>query len=255
MRPTAISFRPALALFTFLGAGLLALAPGTAQAQNCQQRYGEAFQLIDVQQLSGKSAAGIKQTVDDLFGPRQQVCGQKGYQFYLNGLSTQAATAFRKKGAEQEARLLATREILNRMPLKVRFAAGQDPMTGITQLRSDLTVLSKEVGVTPAIQDVLNLLATVPPPKALVRDMPKNDDAIPVVVPKVPLPAWAVISLYEIRDHANRKENGEIINKTNLILDWIAHINAGARPEDLKVAPATGATPAPTPRPATPTGR
>ena len=235
-------FRPALALLTLLGAGLICLAPGAAFAQNCQQRYGEAFQLISNQPLAGKSAADIKRTVDNLFGPRQVVCGENGYRFYLTELTAQASAAFRKKGAEQEARLLATREILSRMPQKVRFKPGTDPATGITQLRSDLTVLSKEVGTTPAIQDILSALATVTPPQALVRAMAKDDDAIPVVVPKVPLPAWAIISLYEIRDHASHQENGEVLNKTNLILEWIARINAGARPEDIKLAPASGAT-------------
>jgi hypothetical protein len=69
-------------------------------------------------------------------------------------------------------------------------------------------------------------------------------------VPKAPQPAWAVISLYEIRDHAKRKENGAILNKTQLILDWMARINAGARPSEVKVTPSpAGATP-PAPAPA-----
>lgn len=58
----------------------------------------------------------------DIFGPRTEVCGEAGYKFFLTELGTQASTACRKKGSEQEVRLLAIREILNRFPLRVRFS-------------------------------------------------------------------------------------------------------------------------------------
>jgi hypothetical protein len=243
MRQTTLGFSP-LALLTLLGAGILGSAPGAANAQNCRLHYGDAFQLISTESLAGHSPAEIKQTVDNLFGPRQEVCSEAGYKFFLTELSTQAATAFRKKGAEQEARLLVTREILNRFPLRVRFTDGKNPDAGMLQIRADLGVLSKEVGVTPQIQAVLDALAKIAPPKTLARALPKDDDSIQVIVPKVPLPAWAIISLYEIRDHAQHNQNGEVINKTNLILEWVGRINAGARPGDLKVGPAPVVIPA-----------
>jgi len=239
-------FRPGLALATLVGGGLLFTFPGAARAENCRQRYSEAFQLISTQPLAGRSPAHIKQTVDNLFGPRQVICGENGYKFFLTELEAQASVAFRKKGSEQEARLLATREILNRFPLQVRFNNGGDPAAGIVQLRANLAVLGKEVGVTPPIRALLDAMERQAPPQALTRAMPSGDDAIAVVVPKVPLPAWAIISLYEIRDHAQHQENGEVVNKTNLILDWVARVNAGVPPSDLKVAPTPeGAQPAP----------
>lgn len=238
--------RPGIALATLVGTGLLFTAPGAAQADNCRQRYSEAFQLISTQPLAGRSPANIKQSVDNLFGPRQVICGENGYKFFLSELEAQASAAFRKKGAEQEARLLATREILTRFPQQVRFNNGGDPAAGIVQLRANLAVLGKEVGVTPAIRGLLDAMERQAPPQALTRALPSGDDAIAVVVPKVPLPAWAIISLYEIRDHAQHQENGEVVNKTNLILDWVARVNAGAQPSDLKVITTPdGAQPAP----------
>jgi len=239
MRQTTLRrhLKPALALLTFIGSGVIMTAPGEAQAQHCRLHYAEAFQLITTTPLSGRTPTEIKQTVDDIFGPRQEVCGEAGYKFFLTELGTQASTAFRKKGSEQEVRLLAIREILNRFPLRVRFSDTRDPAAGMVQLRADLGVLSKEVGVTPHVQSLLDALAKISPPKTQSRPLPKDDDALPVTVPRVPLPAWAIISLYEIRDHALQKENGAVVNKTNLILDWVARINAGARPGDLKVAP------------------
>lgn len=217
-------------------------AASPALAQHCRLHYAEAFQQISVNNLAGRSAAEIKQQIDDLFGPRQEVCGEKSYKFFLTELGNYTTAALRKKGSEQEARLLAAREIMTRFPLRVRFNPGTDPASGLKQLRSDLTVLGSEVGLKPPVQALLDAVAKVTPPTAAAQPMAADDDAVPVVVPRVPLPAWAVISLYEIRDHAKRKENGAIINKTELILEWMAHINAGARPGDLRVSP----TPPPT---------
>lgn len=244
--------RSAIAAVAVVGAILAWAAPEAAYAQHCKLHYAEAFQLISIRTMAGQSAEQIKGTVDDLFGPRQELCGEKSYKFFLDELKTYASTAFRKKGPEGEAGLLATREILNRFPLQVRFGNGVDPNSGLKQLRSDLGVLGSEVGMSPSIQAVLDALAKVVPPKVMARPLPTDDDAIPVTVPRVPMPAWAIISLYEIRDHAKRKENGAILNKTNLILEWIARINSGARPGDVKVTHTPPGAPAAKPPAAAP---
>lgn len=225
-------------------AGVLCAAAGTSLGQHCRLHYTEAFQQVTVNNLAGRSQAEIKQQIDDLFGPRQEVCGEKSYKFFLTELGNYTSEALRKKGAEQEARLLAAREIMTRFPLRVRFNSGTNPASGLKQLRADLTVVGTEVGLKPPVQAMLEILAKVTPPTSAAQPMPADDDAVPIVVPRVPLPAWAVISLYEIRDHAKRKENGAIINKAELILDWMAHINAGARPGDLQVSPTPPAAPA-----------
>lgn len=231
---------PARALLTVIGLGIACAVPGVAFAQNCKLHYAEAFQMISTQSFEGQSAATIRQWVDDLFGPRQEVCGENGYKFFLTQLGAQAADAMHKKGSEQEVRLLVTREILNRFPLQVRFSTGVDPAAGLNQLRSDLGVISTEVGVTPSIKTLLEVLAKIAPPRNRPKPLPKNDDAIPITVPRVPLPAWAVISLYEIRDHATRKDHEAIAAKTNQILAWIARASPGVRlaePASLGPAP------------------
>ena len=237
----------AMAMRALAVAGTLCAASGAAYGQHCRLHYAEAFQQIAVNPLTSRSPAQIKQTIEDLFGPRQEVCGENSYKYFLTELGNYASAALRKRGSEQEARLIATREILTRFPLRVRFSSGADPSSGLKQLRADLNVLATEVGKKPSIQALLDALAQVKPPAPEPRPMAADDDAIPVVVPHVPLPAWAVISLYEIRDHAKRKENGAIINKTELILDWMARVNAGAHPSDIKVVPTPPAAAPPTP--------
>jgi hypothetical protein len=53
----------------------------------------------------------------------------------------------------------------------------------------------------------------------------------------VPLPPWAVISLYEIQDHAQRKQNGTVMAKTALILQWMKLVTSGTLPENIKIGP------------------
>ncbi len=232
--------QPTPAVLAALGVSVVCALAGAAHAENCRLHYAEAFQLISTQHFSEHSPAAIKQTVDDLFGPRQEVCGEVGYKFFLTELGTQAAAALHQKGNEQEARLLATREIMNRFPMQVRFSSGADPSAGLNQLRSNLGVLSTEVGVTPSIKALLDALGKIAPPKPAPKPLPKSDDAIPITVPRIPLPAWAVISLYEIRDHAMRKESAAVVAKSNVILDWVSRAGPGARLIDSR---ATGAAP------------
>lgn len=239
--PQGQRVQPTRALLAAIGVSVVCALAGAADAENCRLHYAEAFQLISTQRFSEQSPTAIKQTVDNLFGPRQEVCGEVGYTFFLTELGNQASAALHQKGSEQEARLLATREIMSRFPLQVRFSNGADPRAGLNQLRSNLGVLSTEVGVTPSIKALLDALAKIAPPRPAPKPLPKSDDGIPITVPRIPLPAWAVISLYEIRDHAARKESAAITAKINLVLDWVSRAGPGAR---LIESPAAGAAPA-----------
>src|SRR3990167_6251569 len=91
--------RPSRALLAALGVSALCAVSGTAAAQNCRLHYAEAFQLISIQTFDGHSPAAIKFMVDNLFGPRQEVCGEGSYKFFLSELGNQAAAALRQKGS------------------------------------------------------------------------------------------------------------------------------------------------------------
>lgn len=219
---------PVHVLLVIVAVFLAAAAPRVATAQNCKLHYAEAFQNLSLHSFSGLSPASIRQTVDDLFGPRIDLCSEDGYRFFLRELSTVAAAALRKKGTEQEVALGATREIMSRIPRLVRFSPGVDAAAGLNQLRSDLGLLSREVGLSPAARDLLDALAALSPPVNLPQPSPGRgeEEAIPIVVPQVPLPAWAILSLHEIREHAGRNEVAAITLKVNRILDWLGRISA-----------------------------
>jgi hypothetical protein len=52
-----------------------------------------------------------------------------------------------------------------------------------------------------------------------------------VQVPTVPLPAWAVVSLYEIDDHTRRNEVGAIQGKVEAILTWMKTMTPAPQPQ------------------------
>lgn len=238
---------------------VLTLAPTQAQAQHCKWRYAEAFQRLANRSLAGQTPAQATRVIEDLFGPRLEVCGENGYKLFYSQITTYATQSFRKKGAEREAMLTATQEILRRAPQQVRFKAEPDKGTLIKQLRSDLGVIASEVGVTPSIQAVLDAVDKLTPARPSPRPEAKDEDTIKVTVPNAPLPPWAVIYLYEIQDHLARKEIAAAANKNAMVLQWVKLVAAGNDPSTIQVDPSTAPVssapigrPAPAPAPAAP---
>lgn len=219
---------------------LLTALSSTALADHCKWRFAAGFQLATNQQFTGMTKEQVAQTVQEMFGTRQDVCEEGAYRYFMTEFSTFATTAFHKKGAEQEVRLQAAQEILKFVPSQVFYKNTQAKVLAYKQLRSDLGVVATEVGVTPSIQALLDAVEKLGPPAVSRKPEPMNDDAIPVKVPAAPLPPWAVISLYEIYDHAKNKQNGAVMNKTALILQWMKLVTSGTRPQDIKMIPPAG---------------
>lgn len=224
--------------FQLLLCALCLLLSAGASADHCKWRFAEAYQRVTNRPLAGMSQTEISRLVEELFGPRQPVCEEAAYRFFLNEFKTYASAAFRKKGAEQEAMLICSQEILKRVPSQVFYRKTQDKLSAYQQLRSDLGVLAAEAGGGPSIQTVLDAVERMGPPKTSTRPEQMSDDAVHVKVPTVPLPPWAIISLHEIHDHAQRNQNGAVVAKSALILEWIRLVTSGTRPEDIKLAPA-----------------
>lgn len=214
-----------------------------ASADHCKWRFAEGYQRVTNRSLAGMGQTEIVRLVEDLFGPRQPVCEESAYRFFLDQFKTYASAAFHKKGAEQEAMLICAQEILKRVPSQVFYRKTQEKVSAYKQLRSDLGVVAAEAGGGPSIQTVLDAVERIGPPRISGRPEPMSDDAVHVKVPSVPLPPWAVISLYEIHDHAQRNQNGAVVAKSALILEWMKLVTAGTRPEDIKLVPTPARAP------------
>lgn len=220
--------------------------PQSASADHCKWRFAEGFQRVTNRPLAGKSQAQIVEFVEELFGPRQPVCEESAYRFFLGEFKTYATASFHQKGAEQEAMLICAQEILRHAPAQVFYKNTQAKLSAYKQLRSDLGVIAQEVGGGPSVQTVLDAVDRLGPPKLSAKREPMNEEATHVKVPAAPLPPWAVISLYEIHDLAQRKQNGAVVAKSALILEWMRLVTSGTRPEDIKIVPAP--SPARTPQ-------
>lgn len=219
---------------------LLTALSSTAFADHCKWRFAAGFQLVMNQQFAGMKQEQVTQAVHEMFGPRQAVCEETSYRYFLGQFTSFATTAFHRKGADQEGRLRAAQEILKLIPSQVFYKNTQAKVSAYKQIRADLGVVATEVGITPSIQALLDAVDKLGPPLVSRRPEPMNDDAIPVKVPATPLPPWAVISLYEIYDHAQHNQNGAVMAKTALILEWMKLVTSGVQPQDIKMIPAPG---------------
>lgn len=236
IRPTRWSIGRSIGWLLSLGLLLVVEVP-SASADHCKWRFAEGFQRVTNRPLAGMAQPQIAQLVEDLFGARQPVCEEAAYRFFVSEFNTYAAAAFRQKGAEREAMLLCAQEILKRVPSQVFYRNTSAKVSAYKQLRSDLGVVAAEVGVAPSIQALLDAIERLGPPVVSTKPEPMNDDAVQVKVPTVPLPPWAVISLHEIHDHAQRGETGAVTAKTALILEWMKLVTSGTRPEQIKIVP------------------
>ena len=97
------------------------------------------------------------------------------------------------------------------------------PQALIVIVWADLGAIAQDLGMTPLSQQLLDAMEATGAPQATQRpaSAPPDPHTSTVQVPTVPLPAWAVISLYEIDDHARRNEVGAIQGKVEAILNWM----------------------------------
>lgn len=218
----------------------VSLAAPDAQAEPsvpCAPRFSQAFQRLGRSTLAQKSKAQIEQQVSEAFGPPQALCEAGAYEAFMTAFTRYSVDAIHRKGPEQEARISAAIAVLSRAPVQVPAAASGNKVSAYQQARSDLSVVAREVGHAHAavIRPLLDTLDKLGEPRAVTAV--GDSAAVEVAVPKVPLPAWAVSSLHEIRDHAKNHEDGAISAKVGLILEWMRLVSAGVPPEDIRLVP------------------
>ncbi|MFO0574030.1 MAG: hypothetical protein U1A78_08535 [Polyangia bacterium] len=203
----------------------------------CAPRFSQGFQRLGRNTLAQKSKAQIEQQVAESFGPPQELCEAGAYEAFMTAFTRYAVDAIHRKGPEQEARITAAIAVLARAPTQVPAAASGNKVSAYQQARSDLSVVAREVGHSHAavIRPLLDAVDKLGEPRAVTAV--GGNAAVEVAVPKVPLPAWAVSSLHEIREHAKNHEDGAISAKVGLILEWMRLVSAGVPPEDIRLAP------------------
>ena len=215
----------------------LAVPDAHAEPAPCAPRFNQGFQRLSRSALAQKTKAQVEQQVAEAFGPPQELCEAGAYEAFMTAFTRYAVDAIHRKGPEQEARITAAVAVLSRAPTQVPAAASVNKVSAYQQTRSDLSVVAREVGHAHAavIRPLLDAVDKVGEPRAVTAV--GGNAAVEVAVPKVPLPAWAVSSLHEIREHAKNHEDGAISAKVGLILEWMRLVSAGVPPEDIRLAP------------------
>lgn len=212
----------------------LALFPYAARAENCTYRYQSGFDQL----RSGKSnpSRGADQSrarmdVNSMFGPRPDLCEKGAYDVFADNFETFAREAMRAPKAARDNQLRLAIALVEQSPTRVAFEDGKPASTRFKQLKSNLNATADDVGFTPLMTQLIDTLTRIGPPMAGPAPAdtappssspgPTNGQVQTIRVPTQPLPTWAVIKLYEMRDHAKAQDIGAIQIKLQDVLNWI----------------------------------
>lgn len=223
--------------------GILAGLPvaSTAQAQSsCYPTFSAAFV-----RLPQKEAAATTQGVADMevrsqFGPRPEQCEEGAYQGFMELFRDFAKSAMRAAPAKRDKLLRLAIAAVQQAPTKVPAKDAKLAASSYKQVKSDLSATADDVGFekTPLLGQLLETMTRLGPPMAAaaVADpttsppvqappttpTPSTSGGVQSVrVPTDPLPPWAVIKLYEMRDHIKAQDLAAIQIKLQDIINWM----------------------------------
>lgn len=227
-------------VFLFLTATSSLALPLSAAAEHCHWRFEQGFNLLDSRPVKAIDRGAKSPTelqakaeleADLIIGPPVKSCEERGYQLFLERFERFATAALRmKKGEERDTRLRLAIAIVRRGPESVE---SDQEVTGFKQMESNLGAIAQDVGITPLVQQLLDAIRAEGPPKAMKKTEGGTPDphVSQVYVPTVPLPPWAVVSIYEIEDHAHRKEDDKIQGKIEAIINWMKSVSPKTTPK------------------------
>lgn len=210
----------------------------SARAEHCRWRFDQSFTLLEARNLRaiergaspGELQAKAEAETDMIFGPPAAMCEEGSYGLFLERFERFASAALRMKGTERDARLRVAAAIIRRAPETIEAGAQPGEVARYDQVLSNLGAIADDAGGTPVMRQLIDAIKAKGPPKVIRRSEPAPPEphATRVYVPTVPLPGWAVISLYEIADHAQRKEPEKIQGKVEAILNWMKTVEPKA---------------------------
>lgn len=218
-------------MMALLAAGSLGICQ-EASAQHCRWRYEQAFSMLSSRNLrsveharsiNADVQAKLDAEVDFLFGPRQAQCEEGAYSLFMDRFERYVLSALRMSGTERDIRLRAAAAAIRKSPELLDYTGASREVALFRQKQSNIGAVAQDAGMTPLMQQLMDAMEAVGAPKATKRPAtaPADPHSTMVYVPTVALPGWAVVSLYEIDDHARRNEVGAIQGKVEAILNWM----------------------------------
>jgi len=221
-------------------AGLLLAFTSPSWAQNCYPAHSAGFARVATLEKEATTQGSADLAVRSLFGQRTDLCEEGAYKLFMDNLKDFASRAMRAPKVSREKLLRLAISLVQQAPTKVPAKEAKAAASHFRQVRSDLNATADDVGfaTTPLLQQLLDALAAVGPPKSVeTAPAPTVDTPVqtpvagtgssgsntvqPIRVPAEPLPSWAVIKLYEMRDHVKSQDLPAIQIKLQDIINWI----------------------------------
>lgn len=244
-----------------LAAGLVAtltlgLSLGTAAAQNCTPVYQSAFSQLRGLEGQASTQGAADSLTSAIFRTRPAVCEEGAYRYFMDGFEQFSREAMRAKPTSRDKLLRLAISTIRYAPIKVPGKDFKQAGTLFRQVRSNLNATADDVGFDKTVlltqllealsqvgspqaadevpSDVITTITTIPPtgapttvtvPSPAVAPtpapVPQPAGVQTVKVPAQPLPPWAVIKLYEMRDHVRAQDLASIQIKLQDILNWV----------------------------------
>lgn len=237
-----------IAKLPFLGmvsglAGLAAVATATpvyAQSQNCYATHSAGFARVRGLENKATTQGAADLEVRALFGPRIDLCEEGAYKAFMDSFKDLASSAMRAGKISRDKQLRLAIAVVQQAPTRVPAKEAKTAASLFRQVRSDLNATADDVGFqqTPLLGQLLETLGRVGAPASSEPVAgPDTTVQVPVStgtgsgtgsggvqairVPTEPLPPWAVIKLYEMRDHIKAQDLAAIQIKLQDVINWI----------------------------------
>ena len=225
-------------------AGVLLLSgPTPAQAQSCMSTFANAFTRLRALEPKATAQAVADAEVMGLFGPRPQACEESAYRVFMDTFEAFAKEAMRTTNPGSRDKLLRLAIAAARQaPMKVPATDLESSARKYRQVKSNLSATADDVGFakTPLLQQLLDVLMSLgaptaaittvtapgPDPSATPSPTPApsgtgNGGVQQIRVPTQPLPPWAVIKVYEMRDLIRAQDLPGIQIRLQEVINWM----------------------------------
>lgn len=219
---------------TLIGLSFVAAAslPLSARAENCIARYSSAFASLEGKVWQAGTQAGAEAAVEEIFGPRPQSCEDGAYDYFLNRFEEFASAAVRKgspkKKAEQnENSLRLAIAAVRKAPMQRSAKDAKSGQFNMRQVRAHIDPRVEEYGNTPLMQSLLGAIGNTLDPQVIAEAAPippggNPNNILQIRIPLQPMPSWAIVHLYEMRDMAkNTGADPALQSKLQAIINWV----------------------------------
>lgn len=220
--------------------------PGPAQAQaqvtNCSAIHSAGFTRLRAAENKATTQGSADLEVRALFGPRIDLCEEGAYKAFMLSFKDFASTAMRALKTSRDKQLRLAISALAQAPIRVSAKEWKEATSTFRQVRSDLNATADDIGFnsTPLLGQLLETMGRIGAPTADQSSTPPSASVQPpsagtgtgttapvtggvqqVRIPTEPLPPWAVIKLYELRDHIKAQDQASSERKIQDVINWI----------------------------------